>query len=217
MVIFMSSISFEADQKNYPFVLPKLPYEQEALAPYYSLESVDYHYNKHHNAYVVNLNKLVDNNNFAQKTLEEIIMLSYQDANFVGVFNNAAQIWNHSFFWHSMKPQGGGMPLVNLLSKIEEDFGSFDKFREEFTSLGLGQFGSGWVWLVLARGKLQVVKTSNAATPITEGLFPILTCDVWEHAYYIDYRNRRADFLNIFLDKLVNWEFAEKNYIKFTN
>ncbi|MEY3196971.1 MAG: Superoxide dismutase [Pseudomonadota bacterium] len=203
--------SSESNQTNSPFILPELPYDKGELAPYLTIENFEYHHEKHHNAYVINLNKLLENHELKGKTLEEIILASAGKSEMVGIFNNAAQIWNHTFYWHSMRKNGGGTPSGKILKKIEEDFGSFDNFANEFKQAGATQFGSGWAWLVSDGGKLKVIKTSNAATPITDGLKPLITCDVWEHAYYIDYRNRRPDYIAVFLEHLVNWEFAEKN------
>lgn len=207
--------SKEANQNNLPFILPQLPYDKKSFGKVLSEESFDFHYGKHHLAYVNNLNKLLENDSyssFKDKSLEEIILESYNKQEFVGIFNNAAQIWNHTFFWHSITPNnGGGEPGGKLLAKINEDFGSFTKFADEFKQAGLTQFGSGWSWLVLADGRLKVMKSLNAENPICLGYTPLICCDVWEHAYYIDYRNMRADFLNIFLDQLVNWDFATKN------
>lgn len=204
-----------SNQISYPFVLPELPYAKDALAPHLSMENFDYHHGKHHNAYVVNLNKLLESNEKLQgNSLEEIIEISSKDSSLSGVFNNAAQIWNHTFYWNSMKSNGGGKPHGELAKQIEKDFGSFEKFAEEFKQAGVTQFGSGWAWLVWEAGKLKVIKTANAATPITAGQHPILTCDVWEHAYYIDFRNKRPDYLAVFLDHLVSWDFAEKLFAK---
>jgi Fe-Mn family superoxide dismutase len=190
-----------------PFTLPPLPYEQDALEPHISAKTFSFHYGKHHNAYVTNLNKLIEGTDFANATLEQIIAKS--DG---GIFNNAAQVWNHTFFWHSMKPSGGNKPSGKLAAKIDEDFGSFDKFKEEFAAAATTQFGSGWAWLVLENGKLKVTKTPNAETPIRVGQTPLLTLDVWEHAYYLDYQNRRPDFIQVFLNNLANWSFAEENF-----
>ncbi|GGI87222.1 superoxide dismutase [Legionella impletisoli] len=188
------------------FTLPQLPYPKDALKPYISEETLEYHYGKHHQAYVNNLNKLIDGTQYANMELEEIIKQSSG-----GVFNNAAQVWNHTFYWHCMSPNGGGEPTGQLLEAINQSFGSFDKFKEEFTKTAASTFGSGWAWLVQDEdGKLNVMSTSNAGTPMTDGLKAILTCDVWEHAYYIDYRNARPEYLNSFWN-LVNWDFAEKN------
>lgn len=188
------------------FSLPELPYSKDALAPHISVETLDFHYGKHHQGYVNKLNAAVEGSDMAEKSLEDIIKSASG-----GVFNNAAQVWNHTFYWHSLSPNGGGEPTGNIKSAIEKDFGSFDKFKEEFNKQAAGQFGSGWAWLVKdAQGKLEIVTTSNADTPLTTNKTAILTCDVWEHAYYIDYRNDRAKYLNHFWN-LVNWEFANKN------
>jgi Fe-Mn family superoxide dismutase len=208
----MMTYSKIANQNSFPFILPELPYAKDALLPHFTIENFDYHHGKHHNAYVVNLNNLLQNHILNAKSLEEIIALSSKDAAMTGIFNNAAQIWNHTFYWHSMKPGGGGKPTGALLTQIEKDFGSFEKFVEEFKQAGATQFGSGWAWLIYDDGKLKVAKTANAATPITNGARPILTCDVWEHAYYIDFRNRRPDYLSAFMEHLVNWDFAMENF-----
>ncbi|MEQ8250208.1 superoxide dismutase [Oceanibaculum nanhaiense] len=194
-----------------PFELPALPYAQNALEPHISANTFSFHHGKHHNTYVVNLNKMIDGTPLASKSLEEIILDSAGDASKAGIFNNAAQVWNHTFFWNSMKPGGGGKPTGKIAKMIDESFGSYDKFAEEFKAAGAGQFGSGWAWLIEDGGKLAVVKTPNAELPMTKGKKALLTCDVWEHAYYLDYQNRRPDFLAAFLDHLVNWDFAEKN------
>jgi len=206
--------STEANQEGIEFSLPTLPYSKEALSPYLTPETLDFHHGKHHNAYVVNLNKLLADSPLKGKSLEEVILASHRKSDMVGIFNNAAQIWNHSFYWHSMKPNGGGEPSGDLLSQIVKDFGDFESFKAKFKEAGATQFGSGWAWLVWNKDKLQITKSLNADSPITEGLLPIITCDVWEHAYYIDFRNKRPDYLDIFLDKLVNWEFAENNFAK---
>ncbi|MES2215074.1 MAG: superoxide dismutase [Pseudomonadota bacterium] len=211
----MTIYSPESNQPSAPFVLLDLPYSKDALEPYFTAENFDYHHGKHHNAYVVKLNELLGGKSALDgMSLEEIILKSHQNPALQGIFNNAAQIWNHTFYWHSMKEEASVVPEGVLLEAIERDFGSFEKFKEEFRSSGIAQFGSGWVWLVLGAGKLQIVKTGNAETPITQGLKPILACDVWEHAYYIDYRNRRADYLEIFLEHLVNWDFAAANFTR---
>ena len=191
------------------FELPPLPYDKNALAPHLTAETLEYHHGKHHNAYVVNLNKLLDGKPEASKTLEEIILSS--DG---GVFNNAAQIWNHTFYWHCMKPGGGGQPTGDLAAASEGDFGSFDKFKEEFAAAATTQFGSGWAWLVLDGGKLKVTKTGNADLPMKHGQKALLTIDVWEHAYYIDFRNLRPKYVETFLNHLVNWDFALENLKK---
>jgi Fe-Mn family superoxide dismutase len=189
-------------------VLPPLPYELTALQPHISKETLEFHYGKHHQAYVTNLNNLIKGTEFEELTLEEIIKKSSG-----GIFNNAAQVWNHTFYWHSLSPNGGGPPTGKLAQAITAKFGSFDDFKKQFTQTAVGTFGSGWAWLVKnADGSLELVSTSNAQTPLTmAGKVPLLTCDVWEHAYYIDYRNRRPDYVGAFWN-LVNWEFASKNY-----
>jgi len=195
---------------NMPFELPPLPYEKTALAPHLTEETFSYHYEKHHNAYVTNLNKLTEGTPDADKSLEDLIKSSEG-----GIFNNAAQVWNHTFYWHSMKPEGGGKPSGALAEAIDRDFGSFDKFKEEFTAAATTQFGSGWAWLVKgADGKLKVTKTGNADCPLRNGDTPLLTIDVWEHAYYIDYRNARPKYIETFLNSLANWDFAAQNFSK---
>jgi len=193
------------------FELPPLPYDKSALEPHMSAKTFEFHHGKHHQAYVTNLNNLVKDTPLASKSLEEIIKETGKDDSKAGIFNNAAQVWNHTFFWNSMKPQGGGAPTGKIADKINQDFGSFDKFKDEFKNAGATQFGSGWAWLVLDGGKLKVTKTPNAMTPMVQGQTAVLTCDVWEHAYYLDYQNRRPDFLATFLDHLANWDFASKN------
>ena len=174
-------------------------------------ETFEYHYGKHHKAYVDNLNKLTDGTELADKSLEEVIQISFKDASKVGIFNNAAQVWNHTFFWNSLKPAGGGTPTGELAARIDKDFGSFDKFKEEFSTAATTQFGSGWAWLIDDGGTLKVIKTPNAENPLAYGKKALLTLDVWEHAYYIDFRNARPAFIKNFLDNLANWEFAAGN------
>lgn len=194
------------------FTLPDLPYAKDALAPHISSETLDFHHGKHHNAYVGKLNGLIEASDLADKSLEDIIKISAGDAAQAGIFNNAAQIWNHTFYWHSMAPNGGGAPSGELAELIDRDFGSLDAFKKAFADAGATQFGSGWAWLVLANGKLEVRKTLNAETPLTEaGVTPLLTMDVWEHAYYIDFRNARPSYIDTFLGKLINWDFAAQN------
>jgi len=193
------------------FALPDLPYAQDALAPHISADTLSFHHGKHHNTYVVNLNNLVAGTDFEGKSLEDIMKATAGDAGKAGVFNNAAQVWNHTFYWNSMKPNGGGKPTGALAAKIDEDFGSYDAFVEAFKTAGATQFGSGWAWLVLADGKLEVRKTPNAECPLTDGVTPLLTMDVWEHAYYLDFQNRRPDYMTTFLESLVNWDFAAAN------
>lgn len=194
------------------FTQAPLPFDFNALEPYgMKAETFEYHYGKHHQAYVNNLNKLTDGTALADKSLEEIIQTTFNDSSKVGIFNNAAQVWNHTFFWNSLKPAGGGAPTGELAAKIDKDFGSFDKFKEEFSSAAATQFGSGWAWLIDDGGTLKVIKTANAENPLAHGKKALLTLDVWEHAYYIDYRNARPAFIKNFLDQLVNWEFAAAN------
>ena len=187
--------------------LPPLPYAADALAPYISKETIDFHYGKHHQTYVTNLNNLIKGTEFADHGLEDIVRKSSG-----GVFNNAAQIWNHTFFWNSLTPGGGGEPGGALAQAVQAKWGTFAGFKEAFTKSALGNFGSGWTWLVRkADGSLDIVNTSNAATPLTTPDKPLLTIDVWEHAYYIDYRNARAKFVEVFLGHLANWKFAAQN------
>lgn len=194
------------------FELPALPYAPDALAPYMSAETMDLHHGKHHNTYVVNANKLIDGTGLEGRALEDVVRESFKTPDLGGLFNNAAQHWNHSFYWSSMKPGGGGAVPAGLDAKLKEDFGSVDAFKEAFIQAGVTQFGSGWAWLVLDQGKLAVTKTPNAENPLVHGQTPLLVCDVWEHAYYVDYRNRRPDFLKAWVDNLLNWEFAAANF-----
>ncbi|WP_224360968.1 superoxide dismutase [Hyalangium versicolor] len=188
------------------FTLPELPYKKDALAPHLSAETLEFHHDKHHAAYVNNLNKLLDGKPEANSSLEQVILSSEG-----GVFNNAAQVWNHTFYWNCMKPNGGGAPTGDLAAAITRDFGSFEKFREEFSNAAATQFGSGWAWLVLEKGKLAVTKTGNADLPMKHGQKALLTIDVWEHAYYIDFRNARPKYIDTFLTNLVNWDFVLAN------
>lgn len=193
------------------FELPALPYDKTALEPHVSARTLEFHHGKHHQAYVTNLNNLVKDGRHAGKSLEDLIGESAGKADMAGIFNNAAQIWNHTFFWNSMKPKGGGKPSGAIAAKIDSDLGGYDKFAEAFKQAALTQFGSGWAWLVLDAGKLKVTKTANADLPMVHGQKALLTIDVWEHAYYIDYQNRRPDFVAAYLDHLVNWDFANRN------
>lgn len=194
------------------FEQPPLPYDFNALEPYgMSGETFEYHYGKHHKAYVDNLNKLTADTEFADMPLEEVIRKSFGDASKTGIFNNAAQTWNHTFFWNSLTPGGGGAPSGEIADKINSAFGSYDKFKEEFSQAAATQFGSGWAWLVDDAGTLKVTKTPNAENPLVHGQKPLLTLDVWEHAYYIDFRNARPGFISNYMDKLVNWDFVAKN------
>ena len=194
-----------------PLVLPPLPYAENALEPIITAKTMSFHYGKHHKAYVDNLNKLIAGTEYAALSLEKIITSTAGKPEKAAIFNNAAQNWNHTFYWKSMSPKGGGEPPAALKSKIEAAFGSVDACKKELASTAVSQFGSGWAWLVLEGDKLKVVKTANADIPMTKGLKPVLVIDVWEHAYYLDYQNRRADYVNAVLDKLINWEFALQN------
>ena len=190
------------------FELPSLPYASDALAPYMSSETLDFHHGKHHQTYVTNLNNLVKDSDMQDASLEDIVIKSSKDASMAGIFNNAGQHWNHILFWQCMKPNGGGAMPSELEKRISSDFGSVDQFKEAFVQAGTTQFGSGWAWLAIDNGKLVVTKSANASNPLVEGMKPILGCDVWEHSYYIDYRNKRPDYLKAFLDNMVNWEFV---------
>ncbi|MBA3036482.1 MAG: superoxide dismutase [Desulfobacterium sp.] len=193
--------------------LPDLPYGKDALAPHISSKTLDFHYGKHHSAYVANLNKLIEGTALSSDTIEDIIRKTVNDAGKVGIFNNAAQVWNHTFYWQSMKPNGGGLPTGKIAEKIDADFKGYDKFIEQLKNAGLTQFGSGWAWLVLKNNKLEIMKTSNADTPIAHGIKPLLTVDVWEHAYYLDYQNGRGNYIDAFINNLVNWEFVNSNFV----
>lgn len=194
------------------FTLPDLPYSYDALAPFMSRETLEYHHDKHHNAYVVKGNELAAAAGMAGKSLEDVVVVSFKDPALGGLFNNAGQHWNHIHFWHWMKPNGGGKKLPGALEKsITSSFGGYDAFRDKFIQGGLGQFGSGWVWLVQGGdGKLEIMKTPNGENPLAHGKTAILGCDVWEHSYYIDYRNARQKYLEAFIDNLVNWDYVEK-------
>jgi Fe-Mn family superoxide dismutase len=189
-------------------ILPELPYAKDALEPHLSGKTLDFHYGKHHNAYVVNSNKLIEGTELAKAGIEDIIKKAAGDTSMAGLFNNAAQVWNHSFYWQCMKPNGGGPAYGAIAEKINADFGGYEKFVAEFKNAGATQFGSGWAWLVLKGDALQIVKTANADTPIAHGTRPLLVADVWEHAYYLDYQNRRPDYLSAFVENLINWDFV---------
>ncbi len=191
--------------------LPSLPYEATALEPYISATTLGFHHGKHHQTYVTNTNNLIKGTDLENASLEELIKASANNPEKAGLFNNAAQVWNHTFYWNGMKKGGGGAPSGAIAAKINEDFGSFDAFAEAFKNAGLTQFGSGWAWLVLDAGKLKITKTPNADTPMAHGQKALLTVDVWEHAYYLDYQNKRADYIDIFLKHLVNWDFVNTN------
>ena len=191
--------------------LPKLPFDMDALSPHISKETLEYHYGKHHKGYVDKLKAAIDGTRYADMPLEQIITEAHEAAD-TAVFNNAAQAWNHDFLWHSMAPNGGGMPSGALADAISQQFGDVDTFRADFKKAALGRFGSGWAWLVSSGDKLDIVATGNADTPLTDGKIPLLTLDVWEHAYYLDYQNRRGDYVDTYLDSLINWEFAAANF-----
>ncbi|MDT8363140.1 MAG: superoxide dismutase [Nitrosomonas sp.] len=195
------------------YVLAPLPYGDNALEPFISAHTLSFHYGKHHKAYVDNLNKLIVGTGFAGQSLEQIIAATAGKADKAGIFNNAAQIWNHMFYWHSLSPNGGGEPPAALKQKIEAAFGSVDNCKQELTNTAVSQFGSGWAWLAQDGDKLVITKTANADSPLTGSLRPLLTVDVWEHAYYLDYQNRRPDYVKAVLDKLINWEFAAANLV----
>lgn len=198
-----------------PHKLPELPFSMDALAPAISAETLEYHYGKHHQTYVTNLNALLEGTGLEEMKLEELIASGIErlaPEKRTAAFNNAAQVWNHTFYWNCMKKGGGGLPTGKLAEAITKSFGSFDKFREAFTKAAVGQFGSGWGWLTKdASGALSIAATSNAATPLTEKKIPLLTCDVWEHAYYVDYRNARAKYVEAWWN-LVNWDFVSRNF-----
>lgn len=206
------SSTIKAQLADEIFKLPDLPYPDNALEPYISAKTISFHYGKHHKAYLDNINKLVKGTDLAQSTLEEITKKTAGKQDLVSIFNNASQAWNHSFYWKSMKPGGGGAPTDELAKKITKTFVSFDKFKEEFANAALTQFGSGWAWLAVDKGSLKVVKTSNADSPLTSSQIPLITIDVWEHAYYLDYQNRRKDYISDFLEHLVNWDFAAETF-----
>ncbi len=193
------------------FELPPLPYPDTALEPYYSAKTFSFHYGKHHKAYVDNLNKLLPGSPYEHSSLEEIIRATAGNQTQAGFFNNAAQVWNHTFFWNCMKPGGGGRPAGKLAERIDASFGSYEKFAEQFKAAAVGRFGSGWGWLIDDLGDLKIMSTPNAENPMALGKLALLTVDVWEHAYYLDYQNRRPDFVQTFLDNLVNWDFVAQN------
>ena len=194
-----------------PITLPNLPFAIDALEPHISARTFEFHHGKHHKAYVDNTNKLLEGTALANHGLEEIIKSAATDAAKKGLFNNAAQVWNHSFFWKCLKPNGGGRPTGKIAAQIDKELGGYEKFAADFKNAGVTQFGSGWAWLCLKDRKLAIVQSANAETPITSGSTPLLVVDVWEHAYYLDYQNRRPDFLQVFLDHLVNWDFVNSN------
>ncbi len=193
------------------FQQPDLPYAEDALEPHVSARTLQFHYGKHHAGYIKKLNDGIKDTRYADMSLEEIVLESAKSEDDIGIFRNAAQSWNHSFYWHCMAPGGGGAATGEIAGKIDEAFGSYDKFREEFASAAKGEFGSGWAWLSKDKsGALKITSADEADNPATDGMIPLLTCDVWEHAYYLDYQNRRPDYIDAFLDNLVNWEFVNK-------
>jgi len=194
-----------------PIVLPALPYGQDALQPVISANTLSFHYGKHHKTYVDTLNKLITGTEFADMPLEQIVKATAGQTDHTAIFNNAAQVWNHTFYWHSLKPKGGGEPPAALKQLMDSSFGGVEACKKELSKAAVEQFGSGWAWLVQDGAKLKIVKTSNANTPLTQSSKALLTIDVWEHAYYLDYQNRRVDYVNAVLDKLTNWGFAEEN------
>jgi len=196
------------------FELPPLPYPYDALEPYTSARTLEFHHGKHHQTYVTTLNKLVEGSPMERMSLEELIKSTYKDDSKIAVFNNSAQVWNHTFFWNCMKPNGGGAPKGDIAQAIDRDLGGVAKFEEAFKKAAVGQFGSGWAWLVLDKGKLKITHTQNGVDPLPLGQTALLTCDVWEHAYYLDYQNRRPDFVQAFLDHLINWDFVARNLAK---
>lgn len=193
------------------YELADLPYAYDALDPYISAKTLEFHHDKHHAAYVTNYNNLTKDTDLAEKPIEEVIKATYNDSSKGGIFNNGAQAWNHTFFWNSLKPGGGGAPTGAVAEKINSDLGGYDKFKEEFKKAATTQFGSGWAWLVLDNGTLKIVNSPNAVNPIALGQTPLLTLDVWEHAYYLDYQNKRPDFIDAFLNNLLNWDFVNQN------
>ena len=202
---------FRPAQAASPYSLPPLPYADNALEPVISAKTISFHYGKHHGGYMNKLNKLIAGTKYADMPLEKIINSTAGQAEKIAIFKNAAQFWNHSFYWGSLRPRGGGEPPAALKQKIKASFGRVEACKKEFANTAVSQFGSGWAWLVLDRGNLRIVKTGNADVPLTKGMKPLLTIDVWEHAYYLDYQNRRADYVKAVLDKLINWEFALRN------
>jgi Fe-Mn family superoxide dismutase len=208
-LIFGVRVGFS--QTTGPISLPPLPYAEDALIPVISSTTIGFHYGKHHKAYVDNLNKAVEGTEWKDKSLGDIVKATFGDQRKTTIYNNAAQAWNHTFYWNSMRPSGGGEPAGIIADHVKDSFGDYTKFRQEFATAAVTQFGSGWAWLAQGPGKkLVILKTANADTPMVRGTTCLLTCDVWEHAYYLDYQNRRLDYVNAWLDKLVNWEFASQ-------
>lgn len=202
------------ETKTMPFTLMPLPYDKAALEPHISAKTLEFHHGKHHQAYVTKLNELIAGTEMEKDSLEEIIKKSVKDESKKTVFNNAGQVWNHDFYWKGMKPNGGGKPSGAVAQKIDSDLGGYEKFKEDFKNAGITQFGSGWAWLVLDGGKLKITKTPNADLPMVHGQTALLTMDVWEHAYYLDYQNKRPDYEGTFIDHLINWDFVNENLAK---
>lgn len=205
------SSSAITDQNSFPFALPDLPYPADALAPYITVNTLNYHHGKHHNTYIQNLNKLLEGSAYTEKSLEEIIQLSSQDESMKTIFNNAAQCWNHSFFWNSLSPNGGGKPSGHLAELIDQSFGDYQSFRDSLQNAASTLFGSGWAWVAQAGDSIKIITTQNAETLVTSQLVPLLTIDVWEHAYYLDFQNSRVKYIETIIDLLLNWEFASEN------
>ena len=201
----------QAQSNNPAIVQPPLPFKKEDLEPYISAKTIEFHYGKHHIGYVNKTNQLIAGTDYEKMSLVDIIRKTAGLSDKAAIFNNAAQVFNHTFYWNSMQPKGGGEPSGKIGQKIKDSFGNYQKFKEAFSDAAISQFGSGWAWLVLDQQKLKILKTANADTPVAYGTQPILTIDVWEHAYYLDYQNRRADYVQAFLEHLINWEFAERN------
>jgi len=193
------------------FELPPLPFAMDALEPHMSARTLEFHHDKHHAAYVKTANDLVKGTPFENKPLEEVILAAAKDESKATIFNNTAQIWNHTFFWNCLKKGGGGKPSGDIAKRIDSDLGGYEKFVEEFKKAATTQFGSGWAWLVLDKGKLKIIKTPNAVNPLSQGSVALLTVDVWEHAYYLDFQNRRPDFVTSFIDHLINWDYVQRN------
>lgn len=196
------------------YTQPELPFAEHALDPHISANTLGFHYGKHHATYVKKYNDMVAGTPYDDQSIEDVIVATANDPDKAGVFNNGAQAWNHSFYWNSLSPEGGGKPSGEIAAKIESDLGGYDAFKNEFANAAATQFGSGWAWLVLDAGKLKIVKTANAQTPLANGMYPLLTIDVWEHAYYLDYQNRRPDYIAAVIDELLNWEFVSENLLK---
>ncbi len=196
------------------YTQPELPFAEDALDPHISANTLGFHYGKHHATYVKKYNDMVAGTPYDDQSIEDVIVATANDPDKAGVFNNGAQAWNHSFYWNCLSPEGGGKPSGEIVAKIESDLGGYDAFKNEFANAAATQFGSGWAWLVLDAGRLKIVKTANAQTPLANGMYPLLTIDVWEHAYYLDYQNRRPDYIAAVIDELLNWEFVSENLLK---